>query len=148
MNFTLCLAQNKIDCAPEIRISGFFYVVDFGAEVTPRYHHVGKNAVCNCSLGTNCLAVQQVKAYLDAGGARAPEPRPGFYPVPPHHCPICGAAVVADHKLGSSQRGIGWRCTVGGKSHYWQRMGQHLAQRFQDKHNHQLTTATGVVLRR
>ncbi len=134
MNAALLLTKKIDDPAASIQISGFFYVVDFGADVTPRYHHVGKNAVCNCALGENCPAVQQVKTYLDEGGKRAPEPRPGFYPVPPRRCPICKAEVAADHNLGSPKRGMGWRCVDGGKSHYWQRQVAVLQAQFQRKY--------------
>ena len=126
---------------PEVQIIGYFYVIDLGAEIQPSFHHVGKNAACTCALAEKCPAVSVVKAYLAAGGARAPEPRPGFYPVIPHHCPICGAAVYADHQLGSPRRGIGWRCVEGGAGHYWQRMGQHLAQAFQRKQSGQSAAA-------
>ena len=117
-----------------VRVSGFFYVVDFGADVTPRYHHVGKNAACNCTLGKKCPAVKQVQKYLDAGGERAAKPRPGFYPCHPHRCPICGADVVVDRKLSSLRRGIGWRCTKGGAGHYWQRQTHFLQAAFQRKY--------------
>ena len=57
----LLTTMADIDITALIQISGFFYVVDFGEHVTPRYHHVGKNAACNCALGKDCPAVQSAK---------------------------------------------------------------------------------------
>jgi len=74
-----------------------------------------------------------VRAYLAAGGERAPEPPPGYYPVIPAKCPICHAKVTFDVKLSSKYRGAGWRCEVGGSAHYWQRMGQASAMKFARK---------------
>jgi hypothetical protein len=102
---------------------GYFYAVDFGPGVRPQHHRVGKNAVCTCYLGEPCPAVDVVRAYLAAGGERAPDPPPGYYPVIPAKCPICHAKVTFDIKLNSKQRGAGWRCELGGSAHYWQRMG-------------------------
>lgn len=113
-----------------ITVSGYFYQVDFGEGVRPQLHYVGKNAVCSCHLADQCPAVDVVRDYLHAGGERAAEPPPGYYPVIPHKCPICGAAVTFDSRLSSPNRGAGWRCTVGGSGHYWKRMGQALAEKF------------------
>jgi len=130
------LRKDPPETPPDIRVSGYFYLVDFGDEVTPRYHPVGINGSCTCALGKKCPSVGYVREYLDNGGTRAARPRsPGFYPVPPARCPICGADVVADPKLGSRKRGIGWRCTEGGATHYWKRQGQLLAQAFEAKRN-------------
>ena len=115
-----------------ITIAGYFYAVDFGDGVHPRHHRVGKNGICSCYLEEQCPAVDIVRAHLEAGGERAPEPPPGYYPVYPAKCPVCGAKCVADSSLNSRTRGAGWRCTQGGKGHYWKRMGQHLAQKFKN----------------
>ena len=134
MNVAFLRTQNPVD-PPEIRVSGYFYIVDFGEKIEPRYHYVGINGACTCALDKNCPAVTHVQRYLDEddGPRAARPPAPGFYPVPPARCPICGADVVADHKLGSRKRGIGWRCAEGGSSHYWKRQGQLLAQAFEEK---------------
>lgn len=108
----------------DVSIIGYFYTVNFGLGVRPQHHRVGKNAICTCYLGELCPAVDVVRAYLAAGGERAPEPPPGYYPVIPAKCPICHAKVTFDVKLSSRYRGAGWRCEVGGSAHYWQRMGQ------------------------
>ncbi len=117
----------------EVSISGFFYAVDFGPGIHPQHHRVGKNAVCSCHLAELCPAVDVVRAYLAAGGEKAPDPPPGYYPVIPAHCPICHAKVTFDVRLSSRQRGAGWRCEVGGSAHYWERMGQMLAGNFARK---------------
>jgi hypothetical protein len=102
----------------DISIIGYFYAIDFGPGVRPQHHRVGKNAICTCYLGELCPAVDVVRAYLAAGGERAPEPPPGYYPVIPAKCPICRAKVTFDVKLSSKYRGAGWRCEVGGSAHY------------------------------
>jgi hypothetical protein len=114
----------------DISIVGYFYAVDFGPNVHPQQHRVGKNAICTCYLGELCPAVDAVRAYLVAGGERAPEPPVGYYPVIPSKCPICRAAVTFDITLSSSYRGAGWRCEAGGSAHYWQRMVQVSAWKF------------------
>ena len=142
MNVALLL-RTPPTTPPDIRVSGYFYVVDFGENVQPRHHHVGINGACTCSLGKNCPSVGYVREYLENGGTRAARPpAPGFYPVPPARCPICGANVVADPKLGSRKRGVGWRCVEGGKSHYWKRQGQLLAQAFQQNRNNGVEMAS------
>lgn len=115
-----------------VTVIGYFYAVDFGPGVRQQHHRVGKNAVCTCYLGEHCPAVDVVRGYLAAGGEKAPDPPPGYYPVAPNKCPICGAECVADTSLSTRNRGVGWRCTKGGKGHYWKRMGQHLAQKFKE----------------
>ena len=117
----------------DISILGYFYAVDFGPDVHPQHHRVGKNAICTCHLGELCPAVDVVRAYLAAGGERTPDPPPGYYPVIPAKCPICHAAVTSDIQLNSSYRGAGWRCEVGGSAHYWQRMVQASAWKFARK---------------
>ena len=116
--------------AATVTVTGYFYAVDFGPDVQPQHHRVGKNAACSCYLAELCPAVEAVRAYLVNGGERAPEPPPGYYPVIPAACPICGAVVIFDPKLSSKRRGAGWRCKISGSGHYWQRMGQALAGKF------------------
>lgn len=106
-----------------VTVVGYFYSVDFGDEDTRNHrmaHRVGKDRRCTCSLGGRCPAVAAVAAYLRAGGERAPDPPPGYYPVAPASCPICGAATVFDNRLSSAWRGAGWRCTQTGSRHYWE----------------------------
>ena len=112
-----------------VQVIGYFYAVDLGEGVNPRHHRVGKNAVCACYLGAICPAVDLVRKHLAAGGARALEPPPGYYPVAPAKCPICGVEAVYEKSLSSKNRGAGWRCTQGGSAHYWKRMGQTLADK-------------------
>lgn len=114
----------------EISLMGYFYAVDFGPDVRPRHHRVGKNLLCTCYLGELCPGVDVVRAYLSSGGQSAPDPPPGYYPVIPSRCPMCHAAVRYDRQLSTGERGAGWRCEVGGSAHYWQRMVQVLAWRF------------------
>jgi hypothetical protein len=124
------VALQKALAEVDISIIGYFYAVDFGPDVHPQNHRVGKNAICTCYLGELCPAVDVVRAYLAAGGEMVPEPPPGFYPVIPAKCPICTASVTFDIQLSSSYRGAGWRCEVGGAAHYWLRMVQVTAWKF------------------
>jgi hypothetical protein len=101
-------------------VDEYFYIVDLGTNVCPRHHRVGINAECTCALGRNCPAVQTVRKYLAEGGQRAKRPPFGYYPVAPAKCPVCHAPVIFDLSLSSHQRGAGWVCVSGGKSHYWQ----------------------------
>lgn len=103
----------------EVFVSGYFYAVDLGTDLTPRHHRVGIDGKCTCKLGRACPAVAQVRAYLAEGGKRVKRPPYGFYPVAPVKCPVCGADVYVDLSLSSPNRGAGWGCAVGGKSHYW-----------------------------
>jgi hypothetical protein len=113
-----------------VLVSGYFYAVDLGPVVKPQQHRVGKNGECSCYLAERCPAVDAVRLYLEAGGERAPEPPPGYYPVRPARCPICGAETVYEPTLSSKRRGAGWRCLKGGAGHYWEKMGQVLAKKF------------------
>jgi hypothetical protein len=113
-----------------VSISGYFYAVDLGSNVHPQHHRVGKNAECTCYLAERCPAVNAVRAYMAAGGERAPDPPLGYYPVHPAKCPICGAETAYEPKLSSKRRGAGWRCLKGGASHYWHKMGLILAEKF------------------
>ena len=103
-----------------VTVSGYFYAVELDPDDDHRSHWVGKDRSCTCSLGADCPAVQAVARYLQAGGARALDPPPGYYPVAPAECPICGAGVYYLAKLNSRRRGAGWACAAGGERHYWQ----------------------------
>lgn len=111
--------------ASSVFANGYFYIVDLGDPVRPRHHHVGINGECTCTLGRNCPAMDEVRKYLENGGKRAERPPFGYYPVHPAKCPIkgCGARVRYDASLSSRNRGVGWQCSVGGASHYWQHRG-------------------------
>jgi hypothetical protein len=124
----------------QVSVSGYFYAVDFGPGVRPQHHRIGHNGICSCYLGDLCPAVDVVRVYLADGGEPVPEPPPGYYPVIPLKCPICGSPVTFDSKLSSRQRGAGWRCTAGGSAHYWERMGQALAQKFAARNAAQTST--------
>jgi hypothetical protein len=112
-----------------VSVSGYFYAVDFGADVRPRHHYVGKDRRCTCGLGADCPAVLAVVDYLRAGGERAPDVPSGFYPVAPQACPICGAGTYYVPELNSKRRGAGWACAKGGESHYWLAHVNNLRQR-------------------
>ncbi len=103
-----------------VTVSGYFYAVDFGYDIRSPQHRVGKDRRCTCSLGADCPAVQAVADYLKAGGARAPDPPPGYFPVAPAACPVCGAETYYVASLNSKHRGAGWACVKGGKTHYWE----------------------------
>ena len=97
----------------------YFYLVTFGENVQPQRHIVSHDLYCSCGLEADCAAVTAVKKHLKDGGQAAGAPEPGFYPVAPHVCPICGGKVHPDASLSSRHRGIGWRCEKGGASCYW-----------------------------
>lgn len=103
-----------------VTVSGYFYAVDLGPEIQPQHHRIGKDRGCTCPLGMQCPAVRVVADYLREGGERAPDPPPGYYPVAPGVCPVCGARAHYEPTLSSRVRGAGWICANGGKSHYWQ----------------------------
>jgi hypothetical protein len=106
-----------------VAVSGYFYAVDFGNDPTLGQHRVCKDRRCTCPLGEACPAVQAVIYYLKGGGARAPDPAPGYFPIAPASCPICGAAAYYMANLSSKHRGAGWTCAAAGVSHYWQTQG-------------------------
>jgi hypothetical protein len=118
--------------AAVVSIVGYFYNVDFGPGVHPQVHRVGKDKRCSCPLGAGCPAVAVVAAHLKAGGERAPDPPPGYFPVAPTTCPICNATTVYDHRLSSKRRGAGWRCTRSGSLHYWETHTRSLQQKLAD----------------
>jgi hypothetical protein len=99
--------------APVISIERYGYRVDFGPGRTDRLHRVNKNKECSCGA-PHCEAIEAVRQYLQAGGARAPDP-PGALPV----CPICGGKTFPDHTWdGRHTHEPGWRCEKGGLRHF------------------------------
>lgn len=128
---TTAVTARRLPDQALVCVSGSFYAVDLGPQVRPRHHRVGLDARCTCSLGADCPAVACVRQYLAAGGLRAERPPFGYYPVAPAKCPLCGAGAVFDASLSSPHRGAGWRCTAGGKSHYWGQRARISAQRRQ-----------------
>jgi hypothetical protein len=102
-----------------VRVSGYFYAVEFGPDIYPQSHRVGKDRRCTCGLGPDCPAVSAVADYLRAGGERAPDIPSGFYPVAPQRCPICRAETYYVPDLTSRHRGAGWACVQGSETHYW-----------------------------
>jgi hypothetical protein len=115
-----------------VRVSGYFYAVDFGPEVRPNSHRVGKDKRCTCGLGADCPAVSAVADYLRKGGERAPDVPSGYYPVVPQVCPVCGAGTYYVPDLTSKHRGVGWACIRGSEAHYWlahvNSLRQHVAE--------------------
>lgn len=118
-----CIKEVNLQALHEdarVLVTGHFYAVDFGNDVDLRAHRVGKDRRCTCSTGEDCPAVLAVMDYLKAGGERAPDPPPGYFPVAPATCSVCGAEAYYVADLNSKRRGAGWACVVGGVSHYWQ----------------------------
>ena len=115
-----------------VKVSGYYYAVDFGPGVRPQYHRVGKDRRCICGLGPDCPAVTAVADYLRTGGERAPDVPSGFYPVAPQTCPICGSETYYVADLTTRHRGAGWACVKGSETHYWlahiNALRQHLAE--------------------
>lgn len=95
-----------------VSIQGYQYVVDFGSGSSPRYHRVNKHKECSCGA-SYCEAIEAVRLYLLAGGARAPDPQG----MPP--CPICGGKTSRDRNWdGKYTKELGWRCSNGGLRHF------------------------------
>jgi hypothetical protein len=112
----------------------YFYQVDFGTGVQPQRHVVSYDLICTCALDEDCPAVTAVKHYLQKEkGEKAERPRPGYFPVIPHSCPICGARVYYDPRLTSKNRGLGWRCRKGGASCYWKNQAAALQRAYSEK---------------
>lgn len=109
----------QVQAQTKVTVIGYYYALTFDAH----QHRVGINGLCSCYLGRHCHAVQIVRDYLQRGGPRAQRPPYGFYPVIPAKCPVCHAEVRVDKSLSSANRGMGWRCAIGGTAHYWQHRG-------------------------
>ena len=109
----------------------FFNEGDGSSGLDHRIHRVGKDRRCTCPAGADCPAVTAVAEYLKAGGERAPDPPPGYYPVAPAACPVCQAETVYDLHLSSKRRGAGWRCCHGDSHHYWQAQVRALRQKLE-----------------
>lgn len=108
--------------ALSVSILGYQYLVDFGADAEMRYHRVNKAKECSCGA-PYCEAIEAVRQYLQAGGARAPDPPPEFT------CPICGAKTYPDHRWdGKYTRRPGWRCEKGGVRHFLEAKGKQIQQ--------------------
>jgi hypothetical protein len=136
---TECRTKSPLEeilAATVVTIAGYFYRVDFcnGDEIKgslhKSIHRVSKEKCCSCYRGVDCPAVKAVAAYLKEGGERAPDPPPGFFPVAPSACPICGKDTIYDPPLDSREGGAGWRCIAAGSRHYWEAHVSVLKQNF------------------
>jgi len=101
-----------------VTVRGYFYVVDFGPDVKPRFHSVFSDGRCQCGKGKNCPAVAAVKTYRKSGGQKADRPPVGYYATLPDKCPVCGCAVFETGRV-NNIRGIEWGCRKD-KTHYRQ----------------------------
>jgi len=122
------LDLNRILRDATVCISGYFYVVDLGPDVQPRFHHISKDKRCTCLLGATCPAVSAVAGHLRRGGERTPEPPHGYHILAPETCPICGVPAYYDAKLSTRHHGAGWGCSKKGSTHYWQERSRFLAE--------------------
>jgi hypothetical protein len=105
-----------------VSVLGYQYLVDFGAGTAMRYHRVNKAKACSCGA-PYCDAIEAVRQYLQAGGARAPDPPPEF------NCPICGGKTYPDHRWdGKYTKMPGWRCEKGGVRHFLEAKGKQVQQ--------------------
>ncbi len=108
--------------ASAVSVLGYQYLVDFGTGTAMRYHRVNKAKECSCGA-PYCEAIEAVRQYLQAGGARAPDPPPEFT------CPICGAKTYPDHRWdGKYTKTPGWRCEKGGVRHFLEAKGKQIQQ--------------------
>jgi len=101
-----------------VSVDGHAYRVDFGPQVSPRIHFVGKDKVCSCQE-PGCPAIEAVRQYLAGGGERAPEVPFDYMPVAPLACPICGQPAYFEARLSNRTHGAGWGCSEKGERHYW-----------------------------
>ncbi len=109
---------------PTVSVQGYLYLVDFGTGSSQRFHRVNKAKVCSCGA-TYCQAIEAVRLYLQAGGARAPDPEG----MPP--CPICGSKTYRDRNWdGKYTKELGWRCTNGGLHHFLQAKTERIKKNF------------------
>ena len=107
------IRESAVVQVPTISIDRYGYLVDFGSEQTDRLHRVNKNKECTCGV-PYCEAIEVVRQYLLAGGARAPDP-PGALPT----CTSCGGKTHPDHLWdGKYTKEPGWRCEKGGLRHF------------------------------
>ena len=112
----------------------YFYRVDFGPRVYPQFHIVSHDLYCTCVLEADCSAVTAVKYHLQKEeGEPAKAPRPGYFPAAPHFCLVCGARACYEPRLSSRNRGVGWTCSAGGSSCYWQHQATVLRAAFIEK---------------
>ena len=108
------IRENSQVATPTVSVQGYLYLVDFGSGSFQRFHRVNKAKECSCGA-TYCQAIEAVRLYLQAGGARAPDPEG----MPP--CPICGSKTYRDRNWdGKYTKELGWRCTNGGLHHFLQ----------------------------
>jgi hypothetical protein len=121
------VCESTLAKATTVTIQGSQYLVDLGERETIRYHRVSKTKECSCGA-PYCEAIEAVRQYLQAGGARAPD-SPGTMPA----CPICGGKTYPDRNWdGKYTKEPGWRCEKGGLRHFLEakaeRIKQQLAQ--------------------
>lgn len=110
----------QADVSPIVTVMQYAYRVDWGEGVRPRLHTVNKRKQCQCALGKDCPSVNAVAEYLASGGQRAPDYPEDFWPAVPAHCPICHQPCAAYSSLNFKRHGVGWACSVGGVTHYWE----------------------------
>jgi hypothetical protein len=110
-----------------IMVVGYRYKVDFGPSVRPQVHLVDQHQHCSCELHAACPAVKAVEVYLNSGGQRALEL------LPP--CPICGAETFRDRDWDNKYTlELGWRCSVGGLTHFLQAKTEKIKEAFRRKY--------------
>jgi len=106
------IRETELVIAPTITIQGYQYLVDYGPDSPTRFHRVNKNKECSCGAAY-CEAIDAVRCYLQAGGARAPDPEGAL------RCPICGSKMFRDRNWdGKYTKELGWRCVNGGLRHF------------------------------
>lgn len=104
-------------------VEGYRYRVDLGPHGCPRVHYVNKRKECSCG-GPYCEAIDAVRQYLLAGGARAPGPEG----MPP--CPVCGGKTFRDRDWdGKYTKELGWRCKNGGLRHFLEAKAARIQER-------------------
>jgi hypothetical protein len=106
------IRESSLVATPTVSVQGYVYLVDFGSGSSHRFHRVNKNKECSCGAAY-CQALEAVRLYLQAGGARASDPEG----MPP--CPICRGKTYRDRNWdGKYTQELGWRCTNGGLRHF------------------------------
>jgi len=118
------IRESLLVATPTVTVQGCLYLVDFGSGSPQRFHRVNKTKECSCGTAF-CQAIEAVRFYLQAGGARAPDQEGMFT------CPICGSKTYRDRNWnGKYTKELGWRCMKGGLHHFLQAKTERIKKNF------------------
>jgi hypothetical protein len=134
----------------KITAGDFYYLVDFGEGIIPRYHYVFNTAggmICLCAQGANCPAtmfVQEHRAGIEMQLETAADeerrtlaaeligqmPEGHLLTFIPKRCPECGGLTSSDPIWNGKYTGQkGWKCLSHGISCFIRYKGRGIAER-------------------